>query len=46
MDVDEIEITYPSIFELVEDLKWMGEGNAVMTRFVVFDLPGRKEGGI
>ena len=36
VDVDEIEISYPSIFELVEDLKWMGEGNAVVNRCVAF----------
>lgn len=35
VDVDEIEISYPSIFELVEDLKWMGEGNAVVNRCVI-----------
>ncbi|ORY90275.1 S-adenosyl-L-methionine-dependent methyltransferase [Leucosporidium creatinivorum] len=32
VDVDEIQITYPSMFELIEDLKWMGEGNAVVNR--------------
>lgn len=32
VDVDEIQIRYPSIFELVEDLKWMGESNAVVSR--------------
>jgi NADH dehydrogenase [ubiquinone] 1 alpha subcomplex assembly factor 5 len=32
VDVDEIEITYPSMFELIEDLRWMGEGNAVANR--------------
>ncbi|GAA5974401.1 hypothetical protein JCM11641_005261 [Rhodosporidiobolus odoratus] len=32
VDVDEMTIAYPSIFELVEDLKWMGEGNAVVNR--------------
>ncbi|GAA5873295.1 hypothetical protein JCM8547_007062 [Rhodosporidiobolus lusitaniae] len=32
VDVDEIQVAYPSIFELVEDLKWMGEGNAVVNR--------------
>ncbi|KAK4049618.1 hypothetical protein OIO90_005377 [Microbotryomycetes sp. JL221] len=32
VDVDEIQITYPSMFELVEDLKWMGESNAVVNR--------------
>ncbi|KAK4704205.1 NADH dehydrogenase [ubiquinone] 1 alpha subcomplex assembly factor 5, partial [Phenoliferia sp. Uapishka_3] len=32
VDVDEIQIRYPSIYELVDDLKWMGESNAVITR--------------
>ncbi|SGY33079.1 BQ5605_C002g01445 [Microbotryum silenes-dioicae] len=32
VDVDEIDISYPSMFELVEDLKWMGESNAVINR--------------
>ncbi|KAK4050425.1 hypothetical protein OIV83_003495 [Microbotryomycetes sp. JL201] len=32
VDIDEIQISYPSMFELVEDLKWMGEGNAVVNR--------------
>ncbi|BGP28332.1 hypothetical protein JCM10296v2_000064 [Rhodotorula toruloides] len=32
VDVDEIQIAYPSIFELIDDLKWMGEGNAVVNR--------------
>ncbi|GAA6024351.1 hypothetical protein JCM11491_000387 [Sporobolomyces phaffii] len=32
VDVDEIQIAYPSIYELMDDLKWMGEGNAVVNR--------------
>ncbi|GAA6047467.1 hypothetical protein JCM3770_005762 [Rhodotorula araucariae] len=32
VDVDEIQIAYPSIHELIDDLKWMGEGNAVVNR--------------
>lgn len=32
VDVDEVTINYPSVFELVEDLKAMGEGNAVGLR--------------
>ncbi|KAL8283706.1 hypothetical protein RQP46_005501 [Phenoliferia psychrophenolica] len=32
VDVDEIQIRYPSIYELVDDLKWMGESNAVINR--------------
>jgi NADH dehydrogenase [ubiquinone] 1 alpha subcomplex assembly factor 5 len=37
VDVDEIQITYPSMFELIEDLKWMGEGNAVVNRRAKLD---------
>ncbi|GAA5827968.1 hypothetical protein JCM11251_005671 [Rhodosporidiobolus azoricus] len=32
VDVDEMQIAYPSIYELIDDLKWMGEGNAVVNR--------------
>ncbi|KAM0756170.1 S-adenosyl-L-methionine-dependent methyltransferase [Meredithblackwellia eburnea MCA 4105] len=32
VDVDEVQIRYPSIYELVEDLRWMGETNAVINR--------------
>lgn len=32
VDVDEITINYPSIFELVDDLRYMGESNAVGMR--------------
>ncbi|KAI9313277.1 S-adenosyl-L-methionine-dependent methyltransferase [Dichotomocladium elegans] len=32
VDVDEIQVNYPSMFELMEDLKAMGENNAVLTR--------------
>lgn len=32
VDVDEITINYPSMFELVEDLRAMGESNAVTLR--------------
>ena len=34
VDVDDVVVSYPSIFELVEDLKNMGEGNAVVNRCV------------
>jgi len=37
VDVDEIQIAYPSIHELVDDLKWMGEGNAVVNRRKTLD---------
>ncbi|KAJ3287452.1 NADH dehydrogenase [ubiquinone] 1 alpha subcomplex assembly factor 5 [Borealophlyctis nickersoniae] len=32
VDVDEIIVNYPTIFELMEDLKAMGENNAIATR--------------
>jgi len=32
VDVDEVKVHYPSMFELVEDLRAMGESNAVMNR--------------
>ena len=34
VDVDDVMVSYPSIFELVEDLKNMGEGNAIINRCV------------
>lgn len=34
VDVDEIQVNYPSMFELVEDIKAMGESNAVLTRYI------------
>jgi hypothetical protein len=30
VDVDEITVAYPSIFELIDDLRWMGESNSVL----------------
>ncbi|CAO3641636.1 unnamed protein product [Mucor hiemalis] len=32
VDVDEIQVNYPSAFELMQDLQSMGESNAVLTR--------------
>ncbi|KAI9020468.1 putative methyltransferase C20orf7, mitochondrial isoform 1 precursor [Hyaloraphidium curvatum] len=32
VDIDEITVNYPSMFELMEDLRAMGENNAVMLR--------------
>jgi NADH dehydrogenase [ubiquinone] 1 alpha subcomplex assembly factor 5 len=32
VDVDEIVVNYPSMYELIHDLRAMGEGNAVMNR--------------
>ncbi|KAG6841821.1 NADH dehydrogenase [ubiquinone] 1 alpha subcomplex assembly factor 5 [Blastosporella zonata] len=34
VDTDEVKVAYPSMFELLEDLSDMGEGNAVIGRFV------------
>jgi hypothetical protein len=36
VDVDEIQVNYPSAFELMEDLRAMGESNAVLTRYRAF----------
>ncbi|KAI8822243.1 S-adenosyl-L-methionine-dependent methyltransferase [Fimicolochytrium jonesii] len=32
VDVDEIAVSYPSMFELMDDLRAMGESNAIMAR--------------
>ncbi|ORX53049.1 S-adenosyl-L-methionine-dependent methyltransferase [Hesseltinella vesiculosa] len=32
VDIDEIQVNYPSAFELMDDLRAMGENNAVLTR--------------
>jgi NADH dehydrogenase [ubiquinone] 1 alpha subcomplex assembly factor 5 len=32
VDVDELKITYPSMWELIEDLRDMGESNAIIGR--------------
>ncbi|KAI8924429.1 S-adenosyl-L-methionine-dependent methyltransferase [Entophlyctis helioformis] len=32
VDIDEIVVNYPSMFELMEDLRTMGENNAIATR--------------
>jgi NADH dehydrogenase [ubiquinone] 1 alpha subcomplex assembly factor 5 len=32
MDVDEVKVNYPSMFQLMDDLRDMGEGNAVVER--------------
>lgn len=34
VDIEDITVSYPSIFELMQDLSDMGEGNAVIGRFV------------
>jgi len=33
VDIDEVKVAYPSIWELMEDLQDMGEGNAVIGRY-------------
>lgn len=33
VDIDEVKVAYPSMWELMEDLKDMGESNAVIGRF-------------
>jgi NADH dehydrogenase [ubiquinone] 1 alpha subcomplex assembly factor 5 len=35
VDVDEVTVNYPSAIELMEDIKAMGESNAVINRYVV-----------
>lgn len=32
VDVDEIQVNYPSAIELMQDLRSMGESNAVLNR--------------
>jgi NADH dehydrogenase [ubiquinone] 1 alpha subcomplex assembly factor 5 len=32
VDIDEVKVAYPSMWELMEDLQDMGEGNAVIGR--------------
>lgn len=34
VDIDEVKVAYPSMWELMEDLSDMGEGNAVIGRLV------------
>lgn len=34
VDVDEVKVNYPSMWELMEDLRDMGESNAVVGRSV------------
>ena len=35
VDVDEVKVMYPSMWELLEDLQAMGENNAVIGRYVL-----------
>ena len=32
VDVDEVKVVYPSMWELIEDLRDMGESNAIIGR--------------
>lgn len=34
VDVDEVKVNYPSMWELMDDLRDMGESNAVVGRYV------------
>ena len=34
VDIDEITVNYPSVFELMADLRAMGESNAVLGRYL------------
>jgi NADH dehydrogenase [ubiquinone] 1 alpha subcomplex assembly factor 5 len=34
VDIDEIRVAYPSMFELLEDLQDMGNSNAVVDRYI------------
>lgn len=35
VDVDEVKVAYPSMWELMDDLRDMGESNAIIGRFVL-----------
>ena len=36
VDVDEVKVNYPSMWELMDDLRDMGESNAVIGRYEAF----------
>jgi NADH dehydrogenase [ubiquinone] 1 alpha subcomplex assembly factor 5 len=36
IDVDEITVNYPSVFELMADLRAMGESNAIFGRYSIY----------
>ena len=38
VDTDEVKVAYPTMFELMTDLRDMGEGNAIIGRFAVAPL--------
>lgn len=35
VDVDEVKVSYPSMWELMDDLRDMGESNAIIGRYVI-----------
>ena len=39
VDVDEVKVNYPTMWELLEDLRDMGESNAVLGRYVLEQIP-------
>jgi NADH dehydrogenase [ubiquinone] 1 alpha subcomplex assembly factor 5 len=39
VDTDEVKVTYPTMFELMTDLRDMGEGNAIIGRFAGVPAP-------
>jgi NADH dehydrogenase [ubiquinone] 1 alpha subcomplex assembly factor 5 len=41
VDIDEVVVAYPSMWELMDDLRDMGESNAVLGRFA--DISPLKE---
>lgn len=38
VDVDEVKVAYPSIWELMDDLRNMGESNAIIGRYVLLGI--------
>lgn len=38
VDIDEVNIAYPSMWELIEDLRDMGESNAIIGRYASYSL--------
>ncbi|PSR92217.1 hypothetical protein PHLCEN_2v4747 [Hermanssonia centrifuga] len=42
VDVDEVKVNYPSMWELMEDLQSMGESNAVLGRYVTSQISAER----
>jgi len=38
VDIDEVKVAYPSMFELMDDLRDMGESNAIIGRLVLLSV--------